>query len=54
MTTVETTQSFIDGASVASADTYDNIDPATGRSLGPVARPRAGEGDRAGVGARSR
>jgi aldehyde dehydrogenase (NAD+)/betaine-aldehyde dehydrogenase len=47
MTTVETTQSFINGESVASADTYDNIDPATGQSLGPVARAGAAEVDRA-------
>ncbi|WP_109472817.1 aldehyde dehydrogenase family protein [Ornithinimicrobium cavernae] len=44
---METTQSFINGASVASADTYDNIDPATGQSLGPVARAGAGEVDQA-------
>ncbi len=41
------TQSFIDGESVASADVYDNIDPATGRSLGPVARGGGDEVDRA-------
>ena len=35
---METTQSFINGQSVASPDTYDNIDPATGQSLGQVAR----------------
>nr|WP_141817596.1 aldehyde dehydrogenase family protein [Ornithinimicrobium humiphilum] len=45
--TVEITQSFIDGESVPSADTYDNIDPATGRSLGPVARSGTEEVDRA-------
>lgn len=32
------TESFIDGAAVASADYYDNLDPATGRSIGAVAR----------------
>ncbi|OBA64886.1 aldehyde dehydrogenase [Mycobacterium sp. 1100029.7] len=41
------TQSFIDGQSVASADVYDNIDPATGRSLGLVARGGKDEVDRA-------
>ncbi len=41
------TQSFIDGESVASADAYDNIDPATGRSLGSVARGGGDEVDRA-------
>jgi aldehyde dehydrogenase (NAD+) len=44
---VETTQSFIGGESVASTQTYDNIDPATGQSLGPVARGGAAEIDRA-------
>ena len=44
---METIQSFINGQSVASADTYDNIDPATGQSLGPVARSRADEVDQA-------
>lgn len=39
------TESYIDGESVASSDLYDNIDPATGRSLGPVAR---GGGDEVG------
>lgn len=42
-----TTQSFINGESVSSPDVYDNIDPATGRSLGPVARAGGGEVDRA-------
>ena len=46
-TTVEITQSFIGGESVASADTYDNIDPATGQALGAVARAGAEEVDRA-------
>ncbi|MDQ3527871.1 MAG: aldehyde dehydrogenase family protein [Actinomycetota bacterium] len=44
---VETTQSFIGGASVPSADAYDNIDPATGRSLGPVGRSGVEEVGRA-------
>ena len=35
---MDLTSSFIGGADVSSADTYDNIDPATGQSLGPVAR----------------
>jgi aldehyde dehydrogenase (NAD+)/betaine-aldehyde dehydrogenase len=35
---VETIHPFINGASVTAAETYDNIDPATGRSLGPVGR----------------
>lgn len=47
------TQSFIDGESVASADLYDNIDPATGRSLGPVARGGSDEVDRAVTAARA-
>ncbi|OBJ42640.1 aldehyde dehydrogenase family protein [Mycobacterium colombiense] len=42
-----TTQSFINGESVSSPDVYDNIDPATGRSLGPVARGGGDEVDRA-------
>ena len=46
------TQSFIDGESVASAQLYDNIDPATGRSLGPVARSGADEVGRAAATAR--
>ncbi|WAC92428.1 aldehyde dehydrogenase family protein [Mycobacterium sp. Aquia_213] len=41
------TESFIDGESVPSKDCYDNIDPATGRSLGSVARGGADEVDRA-------
>jgi aldehyde dehydrogenase (NAD+)/betaine-aldehyde dehydrogenase len=41
------TQSFIDGESVASEDVYDNVDPSTGRSLGPVARAGEDEVDRA-------
>ncbi|MCK0112313.1 aldehyde dehydrogenase family protein [Ornithinimicrobium sp. F0845] len=39
--------SFIGGQDVASAGTYDNIDPATGQSLGPVSRGGAEEVDRA-------
>jgi aldehyde dehydrogenase (NAD+) len=35
---VETTNPVINGTSVPVPDTYDNIDPATGKSLGPVAR----------------
>jgi aldehyde dehydrogenase (NAD+) len=50
---VTITESFIDGESVASAAVYDNIDPATGRSLGPVARAGAAEIDRAVIAARS-
>ncbi|OBH40622.1 aldehyde dehydrogenase family protein [Mycobacterium mantenii] len=41
------TQAFINGESVSSADVYDNIDPATGRSLGSVARGGSDEVDRA-------
>jgi aldehyde dehydrogenase (NAD+)/betaine-aldehyde dehydrogenase len=48
------TQSFIDGESVASAQSYDNIDPSTGRSLGAVARGGVDEIDRAVTAARSR
>lgn len=44
---METTQPFINGASVPVSDTYDNIDPATGRSLGPVARSGEREIDQA-------
>jgi len=47
------TQSFIDGQSVASADLYDNVDPATGRSLGPVARAGSDEVGRAVAAARA-
>jgi aldehyde dehydrogenase (NAD+)/betaine-aldehyde dehydrogenase len=45
-------ESFIDGASVGAADTYENIDPSTGKSLGPVARGTADDVDRAVVAAR--
>jgi aldehyde dehydrogenase (NAD+) len=44
---VTITQSCIGGESVASKETYDNVDPATGRSLGLVARGGADEVDRA-------
>jgi aldehyde dehydrogenase (NAD+) len=40
-------ESFINGESVASAESYDNIDPSTGLSLGPVARAGGDEIDRA-------
>lgn len=39
------TESFIDGASVLSAEQYDNINPATGRAIGSVARGGAQEID---------
>ncbi|QDO89687.1 aldehyde dehydrogenase family protein [Ornithinimicrobium ciconiae] len=44
---MDLTTSFIGGEDVASTDSYDNIDPATGRSLGPVARGGSGEVDHA-------
>jgi aldehyde dehydrogenase (NAD+) len=47
------TESFIDGGSVSSAASYDNIDPSTGQSLGAVARGGAEEVDLA-VGAARR
>jgi aldehyde dehydrogenase (NAD+) len=50
---VTITQSFIDGASVASTEVYDNIDPATGRSLGPVASAGTDEVGRAAAAARA-
>jgi aldehyde dehydrogenase (NAD+) len=50
---VTVTQSFIGGESVASRDVYDNVDPATGRSIGGVARGGADEIDRAVGAARS-
>ncbi len=46
------TESFIDGTSVPSAQQYDNIDPATGRSIGAVARGGPDEIDRAVTAAR--
>ncbi|OBI80343.1 aldehyde dehydrogenase family protein [Mycobacterium sp. 1245805.9] len=42
-----TTASFIDGRPLAAQDVYDNIDPSTGRSLGPVSRGSGDEVDRA-------
>jgi aldehyde dehydrogenase (NAD+)/betaine-aldehyde dehydrogenase len=50
---VTVTQSFIGGESVASRDVYDNVDPATGRAIGPVARGGVDEIDRAVATARS-
>ncbi|MBT0567795.1 aldehyde dehydrogenase family protein [Williamsia sp. CHRR-6] len=47
------TQSFIAGQSVASTDTFDNIDPATGQSLGPVAAGGEAEVDQAVTAARA-
>ena len=41
------TESFIDGVSVGTADTYDNIDPSTGRTLGDVSRAGEHEVDQA-------
>jgi aldehyde dehydrogenase (NAD+) len=46
------TESFIDGAAVSSAETYPNIDPSTGATLGDVARAGGGEIDRAVTAAR--
>jgi aldehyde dehydrogenase (NAD+) len=43
----EITEAFIAGNHVASRDTYDNIDPATGCSLGAVARTTAEDVDHA-------
>lgn len=45
--TPSTTLSYVAGEDLPSADTYDNIDPATGQSLGAVARGGAEEVDRA-------
>src|SRR5262245_19375357 len=50
---VTVTQSFIGGESVASRDVYDNVDPATGRSIGGVARGGLDEIDRAVAAARA-
>jgi len=50
---VTITQSFIDGESAASPEVYDNVDPATGRSLGQVARAGADEVGRAVAAARA-
>ncbi|GAB3563455.1 aldehyde dehydrogenase family protein [Spelaeicoccus albus] len=47
------TQSFIDGRSVRSADTFENIDPATGTALGLVARGGADEVEGAVAAARA-
>ena len=46
------TESFIDGASVRSAETYPNIDPSTGTVLGDVARAGDKEIDQAVAAAR--
>ena len=46
------TESFIDGASVGSAETYPNIDPSTGATLGDVARAGDEEIDQAVTAAR--
>jgi aldehyde dehydrogenase (NAD+)/betaine-aldehyde dehydrogenase len=46
------TESFIDGASVSSAQTYPNIDPSTGSVLGDVARAADREIDQAVAAAR--
>jgi aldehyde dehydrogenase (NAD+) len=46
------TESFIDGMSVTSAETYPNIDPSTGAVLGDVARAGDGEIDQAVTAAR--
>jgi aldehyde dehydrogenase (NAD+) len=46
------TESFIDGASVSSAQTYPNIDPSTGAVLGDVARAGGSEIDQAVTAAR--
>lgn len=47
MNPVEITQSFIDGAGVGGVDTYDNVDPSTGASLGAVVVAGADQVDRA-------
>jgi aldehyde dehydrogenase (NAD+) len=46
------TESYIDGASVSSAETYPNIDPSTGATLGGVARAGDKEIDQAVAAAR--
>jgi aldehyde dehydrogenase (NAD+) len=46
------TESFIDGAGVSSAETYPNIDPSTGATLGDVARAGGSEIDQAVTAAR--
>lgn len=45
MSTTTATHSFIGGETVPSTATYDNTDPATGTSLGPVGRSGAHEVD---------
>lgn len=47
MTEKAMTASFIDGRDVTSSDSFDNIDPATGKSLGPIARGGEAEVDQA-------
>ena len=49
----DATCAFIGGQSVQTADTYDNVDPASGRSLGAVARCADAEIERAVSAARS-
>lgn len=46
------TESFINGEQVGSRDTYENIDPSTGRTLGEVARGGDAEIDQAVAAAR--
>jgi len=48
----QVTESFIDGASVSSAESYPNIDPSTGAALGDVARAGVSEIDQAVTAAR--
>jgi len=48
----QVTESYIDGASVSSAETYPNIDPSTGATLGDVARAGDKEIDQAATAAR--
>jgi len=48
----QVTESFIDGASVSSAESYPNIDPSTGAALGDVARAGDSEIDQAVTAAR--
>ncbi|MGW5658046.1 aldehyde dehydrogenase family protein [Streptomyces humi] len=49
----EVTEAFIDGKPVGAKDTYDNIDPSTGRSLGQVSRAGWEQVDRAVAAARA-
>ena len=37
-TDARTTHSFVAGADLVAADTYDNVDPATGAAIGGVGR----------------